>query len=274
MVSLGGTVAYTDTYLYLPGGTPYELLRRQGGTISRYWYETDGRGNVAALTDKAGNVVDRYHYDVWGVPSFDLETVPQPLLYAGYRYDRELGWYWLSAREYDPTLRRFLQTDPSEIEGVRSYAYAGDDPVDSIDPNGTDCGTFIIGGLVCGLTAFAQGLGAFATGAYNLVAGDDIATLRNEHASGAEKFLAALDLASNALTLVPILGEGVAAARLATKAALAVGRKVVVHELSWDEARQLVGRLARKGSAAVAKVCARCFPADTLVATPQGERAI
>ena len=60
-------------------------------------------------------MVDRYHYDVWGVPTIDREQVPQPLLYGGYVYDRELsgpgdvtatgqpvGWYWLSVRHYDP----------------------------------------------------------------------------------------------------------------------------------------------------------------------------
>ena len=124
------------------------------GYTQRYWYSLDGRGNVVALTDASGQVVDRYHYDVWGVPTIDLERVPQPLLYAGYVYDREFhgpgeasGWYWLSVRHYDPALGRFLQPDPSEQEGVRSYAYAGDDPLDATDPSGlcvagvfgTDC---------------------------------------------------------------------------------------------------------------------------------------
>jgi RHS repeat-associated protein len=83
------------------------------------------------------------HYDVWGVPTIGLETVPQPLLYAGYWYDRELGmpgestgWYWLSVRPYDPVLKRFLQPDPSGIEGLRSYVYVGDDPTGGMDPSG------------------------------------------------------------------------------------------------------------------------------------------
>jgi RHS repeat-associated protein len=93
--------------------------------------------------DKTGTVVDRYSYDVWGVPTISVENAKQPLLYAGYWYDRELGmpnettgWYWLSVRAYDPALKRFLQPDPSGIEGLRSYVYVGDDPADSIDPTG------------------------------------------------------------------------------------------------------------------------------------------
>jgi len=113
------------------------------GTTTRYWYELDGHNNVVALTDSTGNVVDRYSYDLWGKPTISLEGVPQPFLYAGYVYDRELtgpgettGWYWLSVRSYDPALGRFLQPDPSEIEGSRSYVYAGDDPLDATDPSG------------------------------------------------------------------------------------------------------------------------------------------
>jgi RHS repeat-associated protein len=111
----------------------------------------DGRGNVVALADATGNVVDRYRYNVWGVPTISLEDVPQPLLYAGYWYDRELGmpgetagWYWPSVRAYDPALKRFLQPDPSQIEGLRSYVYVGDDPVDATDPSGLIGSTWTI----------------------------------------------------------------------------------------------------------------------------------
>ncbi len=135
-----GTTAYTDTYLYTDAGTPYELLRTTGsGATSRYWYELDGRGNVVALTDINGKVVDRYAYDSWGeLTSNDAtdEMVPQQLRYAGYWYDEKLSWYWLSARFYDPEIERFLQPDPSEQDGVRTYAYAGNDPIDDGDPSG------------------------------------------------------------------------------------------------------------------------------------------
>jgi len=147
----GVTTPYTDTYLYRQDGAPYELIRQTkstgacGSATCRYWYLLDGRGNVVGLADKTGNVVDRYHYDLWGAPSIDLEAVKQPLLYAGYWYDRELhapnattGWYWLSVRPYNPALKRFTQPDPSMQDGIRSYTYVGDDPVDMVDPQGTD----------------------------------------------------------------------------------------------------------------------------------------
>ena len=127
---------YTDTYVYTQDGAPLELLRQIKGTTTPYWYVLDGQGNVVALTDQGGNVVDRYSYDQWGRPISISETVPQQLRYSGYWYDNELAWYWLTVRSYDPALERFLQPDPSEQEGLFSYVYAADNPDDRTDPSG------------------------------------------------------------------------------------------------------------------------------------------
>jgi len=171
-----GTTAYTDTYLYTDAGAPYELLRTSAsGATSRYWYELDGKGNVVALTDINGKVVDRYAYDSWGeLTSNDAtdETVPQQLRYAGYWYDEKLSWYWLSGCYYDPEIERFLAPDPSEQDGVRTYAYVGDDPIDLTDPTGLDDGIGAPGSDV--VTFFALGAGlvlAFAFSPAVLTAG-------------------------------------------------------------------------------------------------------
>ncbi len=74
---------YLTGYSYVYGATdaPLELLRQRGSTTSRYWYTLDGRGNVVALTDSNGAVVDRYAYDPYGesLPEGTNETVPQQL---------------------------------------------------------------------------------------------------------------------------------------------------------------------------------------------------
>ncbi len=116
----GVTTPYTDTYLYGLNGAPLELLRQSAGqSLHRYWYVLDGRGNVVALTDSGGNVVDRYGYDVWGTPiaAQTSETVAQPFRYASYWYDKELGWYWVTLRSYNPVLGRWLQPDPGVAGG-------------------------------------------------------------------------------------------------------------------------------------------------------------
>src|SRR5207253_7770957 len=110
----------------------------------------DGQGNVVALTDSTGNVVDRYAYDVWGALTSASESVPQLLRYAGYWYDQELGWYWVGVRYYDPILKRWLQPDPSQTDGVRTYVYVGDDPVDDTDPTGLQGGAAVAVGACVG----------------------------------------------------------------------------------------------------------------------------
>jgi YD repeat-containing protein len=62
---------------------PLELLRTTNGVLARYWYERDGLGNVVALTDASGNVVDQHAYDLWGKPTTVSESVPQQLRYQG-----------------------------------------------------------------------------------------------------------------------------------------------------------------------------------------------
>ena len=108
--------------------------------------------------------------------------------------------------------------DPSQQEGLFSYAYVGDDPMASPTPPAwTKLDVFCgIGGALdqtwngaaSAFASFGQGIAGLAVGTYNFVAGDDIATLTNAHASGVDKFLAVVDLASNALAVVPIGGEG------------------------------------------------------------------
>lgn len=98
----------------------------------------DGRGDIVALVDSNGTVVDKYSYDIWGnvQSSGTSETVAQRLRYGGYWYDSELTWYWASIREYSPALRRWMQPDPSGQDSIKCYKYVADDPVDSSDPSG------------------------------------------------------------------------------------------------------------------------------------------
>src|SRR5205085_2493742 len=128
------TTTYTDTFVYDQFHHPLELIRLQNGATSRNWYTLDGRNNVVALTSITGTIVDTYTYELWGEQKVVSETVAQPLRYAGYWFDK-LGWYWLSVRSYDPE-GQFLQPDPSQVEGTRSYVYAGDDPINMQDPTG------------------------------------------------------------------------------------------------------------------------------------------
>ena len=60
--------------------------------------------------------------------------------YINERFDPETGLQYLHARYYDPNLGRFLSPDTWDptIPGVdiNRYAYAGNDPINGMDPGG------------------------------------------------------------------------------------------------------------------------------------------
>lgn len=275
---VSGTIRYVDTYLYTQGNLPLELVRQTPGHTDRYWYTLNGHGDVVALTNAKGQVVDRYSYDVWGAPTGATETVPQPFRYAGYWWDKEVGWYWVSVRSYDPVLKRWLQSDPSEIDGVRTYVYAGDDPVDVVDLSGLSCyGSFNtpwgrvnvpIPDGVCGspVQTVVNGSTALANGAYNAIIQPDLDVLHS-NAPLWQKALAGADLVATFLPPAKVLTAGRLTYKFVSRTLWATTRGHV------SEAVIRATYNVLRGGAKVA-ACALCFPAGTLVATPHGVHAI
>jgi len=282
---------YNDTYITGPQGEPLEFVRVAGGATNRYFYVLDGHGSVVAVTDASGKVVDRYNYDVWGEPiGQDYQTVQQQVRYAGYWWDGEVQWYWLAGRHYDPEAQRFLQPDPTDLDGVRTYVYANDDPIDLIEVGGA----FSISGFfhhaVQFLDSAAHVTFKVAEAAWNAVAGDDVHVICCTSYPVPIKALAVLDLA---LTVVPgadaakLLEVGVKGAAKAggEQAAFALVRWIagktdgkVAADLSDNVLRDAFRARETGGSSALRDAertaCEFCFPARTLVATPHGGQAI
>jgi RHS repeat-associated protein len=66
-------------------------------------------------------------------------TGPQSLAlrFPGQLLDLETGFHQNFHRDYDPSLGRYLQSDPIGLDGgLNTYAYLGGDPVSQIDPEG------------------------------------------------------------------------------------------------------------------------------------------
>ena len=104
--------------------------------------------------DGNGNSVASYSYDPWGKvlsATEDPAVTGQPIRYASYVYDTETQLYYLQARYYDPETARFISRDPNGGDqnnplSQNLYAYANDDPVNNVDPDGE--WAFLIGAVI------------------------------------------------------------------------------------------------------------------------------
>ena len=77
---------------------------------------------MLALTDSAGQLKES-----------------QRFLYAGRELDAETGLYYNRARYYDPSIGRFISTDPKGYEaGLNLYTHANNNPLTFRDPQGLD----------------------------------------------------------------------------------------------------------------------------------------
>jgi RHS repeat-associated protein len=83
---------------------------------ARYYYHADRMSSVQALTNAAGQIVERYRYDAYGnttviAPNGTIRAasiVGNPWTYTGRRLDAETGLMYFRTRQYDPVLGRFL----------------------------------------------------------------------------------------------------------------------------------------------------------------------
>jgi len=103
----------------------------------RHYFHRDRLGNVIASVRQDGELADQYLYSPFGLEHRPVDPSGNPLRYTGQRYDGETGFYYYKARYYEPSLRRFLQTDPLLFaDQMNLYAYVGNDPLGSTDPTG------------------------------------------------------------------------------------------------------------------------------------------
>jgi len=103
-------------------------------------------GDVVKIKDESQTVVAQYTYDPWGNVLEETGTfaTKQPFRYASYYLDQETKMYYLINRYYEPKIARFISKDPAddpediaqEPKESNPYAYAGNNPVMAVDPDG------------------------------------------------------------------------------------------------------------------------------------------
>jgi RHS repeat-associated protein len=138
-------------YVWSPAGVDMLVLRddssQNNGVLDRRLYvQQDMLGNVTALVDTSGNVVERYDYDPFGAvtvlnPDFSVRGASSynwNYLFQGKRYDGTVGLYDSRGRVYSCTLMRPLQADPLGFAAgdTSLYRYVFNDPTTDMDPSG------------------------------------------------------------------------------------------------------------------------------------------
>ena len=141
-------MTYDDHYMiftYTESGTPFSVTCYDAYLDKEYecLYITNLQGDVVGIYDAAkSSMVISYTYDAWGrlvgkdgtSSDYAQLEMNNPLLYRGYQYDYETGFYYLQSRYYDPSVSRFLNADDTRfIDELNLFFYCGNNPVNKKD---------------------------------------------------------------------------------------------------------------------------------------------
>jgi RHS repeat-associated protein len=137
---------------YIPGPSTDDRIAVTTGSSTTNptltYFHVNHEGSVMEMTDGPGNDgatgncpigvnCIRLAYDEYGFsPSAPAGVAYR---YTGRYFDAETGLYFYRARYYGPQVGRFLQMDPvGYASDVNAYTYVSNDPLNQVDPAGTE----------------------------------------------------------------------------------------------------------------------------------------
>jgi RHS repeat-associated protein len=106
------------------------------------YFHNDLSGNPVAASDSTGQIIWRESYRPYGERlKNEAASQTNSQWYTGHRQDADTGLVYMGARHYDPLIGRFLSIDPagfseSDPHSFNRYAYANNNPLKFVDPDG------------------------------------------------------------------------------------------------------------------------------------------
>ena len=117
------------------------------GRIAVQYVHADHLGTPTLLTNQFGQVVVDIEATPFGETYIDYAEVTHNRRFPGQYRDEETGLHYNYFRDYDPSLGRYIQSDPIGLAGgLNTYAYVGSNPMMYTDPEGL----FKVHGNWCG----------------------------------------------------------------------------------------------------------------------------
>ncbi|MET7480948.1 RHS repeat-associated core domain-containing protein [Streptomyces sp. NPDC005648] len=135
-----GATTTTGTRYYSWAGQTV-AVRTSSGSLQ--WQLTDAHGTAETSVDATTQVLNRRRLDPFGNTRGAQPTSSSWLGDKGFVngiVDATTGLTHLGAREYDPTIGRFVSDDPilelTDAQQIDGYTYAADNPITGSDPSG------------------------------------------------------------------------------------------------------------------------------------------
>ena len=121
VVARTGAISSNIGYIFADQiNAPRAVVNSQNNALLWSWFQTDPFGRVEPNNNPQGQ----------GVYDFDMRL-------PGQVHDNETGLDHNNARDYDPAIGRFVQSDPMGIfASTNPYIYTGNAPLIGLDPSG------------------------------------------------------------------------------------------------------------------------------------------
>jgi RHS repeat-associated protein len=153
-----GSGATLREYIYLDS---QQIAFVNNGTL--FYVHNDHLNTPQVVTNQNQQVVWMADYQPFGkLATTQTNSIELYSRFPGQYLDGETGLFYNYFRDYDPSIGRYIQSDPIGLGGgINTYAYVGGNPIARIDPTGE--AWFLLPTLLGGGGAAAGGTAAVGT---------------------------------------------------------------------------------------------------------------